>query len=113
MSEDMNCSGVRPGRFSHAGSDPAEGAMRSGGDSRVEWSARVLAIGRDGTKAVLLDRVDNRASVANFMVILYLLVLQIGASRRNGDDHFNLYHSTWLCYLSSRRYPLISLRINF
>lgn len=36
MSDDMNSSGVRPGRSSHGGEEPADGAMRSGGDSRVD-----------------------------------------------------------------------------
>lgn len=32
MSDFMNCSGVRPGRSSHSGMEPASGAVRSGGE---------------------------------------------------------------------------------
>lgn len=76
----MNCSGVRPGRSSHGGVEPAEGAVRSGGDSSVDWRADdelmlLLRIrdGRGAVKAVVVVMVERRASVVNFMVDLLLL----------------------------------------
>lgn len=65
----MNSSGVRPGRSSHAGVEAAEGAMRSGGDSRVDERAVVVRTeGRGAVKAVVVVRVARRESVVNFMV---------------------------------------------
>jgi hypothetical protein len=79
MSEAMNSSGERPGRSSHGGVEPAEGAVRSGGDSSVDWSADgdddLLLRRRDGrgaVKAVVVAMVERRTTVVNFMVDLLI-----------------------------------------
>lgn len=70
MSDAMNSAGVRPERFSHSGVLPAEGAMRSGADSRVEERAVVRTVDWGAEKALAAERVDRRATVANFMLYL-------------------------------------------
>lgn len=85
MSEAMNSSGERPGRSSHGGVEPAEGAVRSGGDSSVDWRADgdddddddlLLLRRRDGrgaVKAVVVAMVERRTTVVNFMVDLQII----------------------------------------
>ena len=61
MSLAMNCSGERPGRFSHSGTYPASGATRFGGsivllraeeDALVETDVNPRAAGADVAKAI-------------------------------------------------------------
>lgn len=69
MSDAMNSSGERPGRFSHSGTRPAEGAVRSGGDWRVERRAvGGWERGRGGEKAEVAARDVRRARDENFIV---------------------------------------------
>jgi len=70
MSDAMNSSGERPGRFSHSGTWPAEGAVRSGGDWRVERRAvGGRERGRGGENAVVVARDVRRARDANFIAV--------------------------------------------
>ncbi len=72
MSLSMNFSGERPGRFSHSGTYPASGAIRSGGSMVLESSVEETFVVREEnprTEGVA----KARAAIDSF--ILYIIVV--------------------------------------